>query len=513
MKSARLSTCLALILAFSSIARAADTPTWPERYVNNKPDKDDLILPMPCGGSMAFRKVAIPSSGVLDDYKVTLGDHDDARAYIENAHVAYISAPFTDPKEKSERYYYLGKYEVTALQYAAMSGGACPKVDDDGWLPAVNVTWAEAASMAEHYSDWLLKNAAAKLPKVDGASAFTRLPTEAEWEYAARGGMSVSQSDFQARLPPMNGPPSGYIWYGASESSNRQLNVTGLLKPNPLGLYDMLGNVAELTMDPFRLDRVGRPHGRAGGFVKRGGDYRTPLEQISSGSREEFSPTDQKGSRREPTTGFRLALVAPSLTSRAELQQVQADWTKLAQTPPEQEDLGRDQADPVAEAKTLAEHADNPEMKRRLSNLAQVIETNIATRNEERERAAREALRSAVFGGRRFAQHFAALDRCTKLLALSDDAKARYKDACDRENQDYAFDSNAYIELITRVSAEYPTTILKAQSDVLVSELNGLGLKDAAATVGRVRDDVEVVRNKGSDAKATIINGWRAAIK
>lgn len=504
---------LALLLFASAQAEAADPAAWPERYVNNKPAKDDLTLPMPCGGSMVFRKIVVPSSGPLDDYKVTLGDHDDERAYIENAHTAYISAPFTAAAEKGERFYYLGKYEVTALQFAAMTDSSCPKVDDDGWLPKVDVSWAEASLMAEHYSEWLMKNAKDRLPSADGVPGFVRLPTEAEWEYAARGGTAVSQTDFQARLPPMDGPPAGYLWYGGTDSSNNQLNVTGLLKPNPLGLYDMLGNVAEMTIDPFRLDRVGRPHGRAGGFVKRGGDYRTPLDQISSGLRAEFSPLDQKGVRREATTGFRLVLVAPSLTSRAELKDIQDAWAKLASAPPPEEDLGRDLADPVAEAKNLAEHSDGPEMKRRLLNLAQVIETNIATRNEERERAAREALRSAVFGGRRFADHFAALDRCKKLMALSDDAKARYKDACAREDQDFDFDSSAYVELATRIAAEYPASILKQQSDVLTAELNGLGLKDAAATVGHVRDDVETIRAKGSDAKTKVIEGWRKAAK
>ena len=141
------------------------------------------------------------------------------------------------------------------------------------------------------------------------------------------------------------------------ESSTRELNEVGLLKPNPLGLHDMLGNVAELTMEPFRLDRVGRPHGRAGGFIKRGGDYRTPLAALHSGLREEFVPLDKAGARREPTTGFRLALVAPALTGLDQLAEVRKDWATLAAQQSQKEALGRDQSDPVAEAKVLAEAA------------------------------------------------------------------------------------------------------------------------------------------------------------
>ncbi|MCW5699652.1 MAG: SUMF1/EgtB/PvdO family nonheme iron enzyme, partial [Rhodospirillales bacterium] len=234
---------------------------WPAEYYNPSPADDDIVLAMPCGGAMTFRKIAIPNEGPLNDYPIMVGGTDDGRGFAENIHPAYIAGSFGE--NGAERYYLLGKYEVNRLQYAAINE-SCLKPELSLRLPQVNVSWFDAVNGADRYSRWLRTNAADSLPKDGKESGFVRLPTEVEWEFAARGGTAVSPADFRERVFPTPEGLARYVWSASTESSNRTLQFGGLLKPNPLGLHDILGNVDEIVLEPFRLNRLDRLHGQAG---------------------------------------------------------------------------------------------------------------------------------------------------------------------------------------------------------------------------------------------------------
>jgi len=72
-----------------------------------------------------------------------------------------------------------------------------------------------------------------------------RLPTEAEWEWAARAGSE--------EVRPIK--PKDFCWY--NKNSKGELNEVGLKKPNAWGLYDMMGNIGEFTLSPWQFELLG----------------------------------------------------------------------------------------------------------------------------------------------------------------------------------------------------------------------------------------------------------------
>ncbi len=258
-------SCLMLLLAFE--AHAQD---WPARYVNPKPLPDDFILPMPCGGAMVFRPVPVPADGLLGDRRVTLGGADERFVFSEGSRQVHLAGSFGGgPGGHS---LYLGKYEVTADQYRTLTEPSCPTPSNSGRLPKTALAWSEAMEFAALYTEWLHAHAPDRLPSEDGVRAFLRLPSEAEWEYAARGGAAVGEGEFLAERFPMPEGIQNYVWFGSPASSDFKLQPAGLLKPNPAGLHDMLGNAGEFVLDPYSLAKGSRLHGQLGGLTVKGGD-------------------------------------------------------------------------------------------------------------------------------------------------------------------------------------------------------------------------------------------------
>lgn len=500
---------LAASLLTMGPAMAQAPKPWPEVMFNPKPTAGDFTLPMPCGGAMTFRRIDVPSDNPLDDRRIILGAADPKFAPIENSRGDYIAGGFTDAKKKNQKFYYLGKYEVTQLQYVSLAS-PCPAVTPEGRLPKVEVTWAEAVSFAAQWNAWLVKNAADKLPKEDGAPGFVRLPTEAEWEYAARGGLALSEADFQLPVFPMTGTPAEYVWYQGTESANNQLNVIGLLKANPLGLHDMLGNAGEFVLDPFRLNKLSRMHGQAGGNLVKGGDYRTPLADIRSAARVEYPPTDARGERRSPTTGFRLALVPPSLTSTQRYAQIRELWTELPQTMGTA--LAPQQDDPIKEVDALANATEDQKVKARIQNLATVIKANIQTRNEQRDRAARSELRAASFLRvmlqSDYRSKIALRREQLKLQSLSAQLKQQIQQQLEKDEQAFMANVQVYIDNAVRVASEYPEPVTTAQAEILKRELEARQQGVQASAVDVFAAHVAQVRSgKRLESKA-IMEGF-----
>jgi hypothetical protein len=427
--------------------------TWDTKFFNPKPVEDDVILPMPCEGSMAFRKVLVPLDKPLDDLKVTLGSDSGDLRYLEQAHPAFIAGSFTTDKPAPGRYYLMAKYELTELQYQAVMTESCPRPSMKLMSPQVSVSWFEAMQFSDKYNVWLRKNALEALPKEDKVPGFVRLPTEVEWEFAVRGGNSVSPTDFRATMYPMADGMNKHVWFAGSQSSNGKLQVTGLLQPNSLGLHDMLGNADEMMFESFRFNKVDRFHGQAGGYVVRGGNYTTAEADMRTSWRQEQIYYRGAEPNRLRTSGFRLALVAPSLTSVDRGKVIEASWAKLG--------AGGDAPTGVAQAPGAATQAPAPTTVERLGSLLsglkddklkhelETVRTELRASNQMRDEQRSLAIRSALQQGafacsllKREADFYeplakiyerdcsktvglddSALGRCTKLKTVNDDRK------------------------------------------------------------------------------------------
>lgn len=197
-------------------------------------------------------------------------------------------------REVSVRAFRMSRFEVTAGQYAtfaAHTGRTHAAVAPEGAsLPAINVSWDDA----QEFIVWLNALSGERY----------RLPSESEWEYAARAGSAAA------------------YWWGDAFAAER-VNGTGIhgqdrwleaapvgqLAANPFGLYDMLGNVWEWTADCYLPDYTGAPAdgtARVGepacGRVLRGGSWSDTALWLRTATRNWF-----ESGERFDYIGFRLA--------------------------------------------------------------------------------------------------------------------------------------------------------------------------------------------------------------
>ncbi|MEQ1744062.1 MAG: SUMF1/EgtB/PvdO family nonheme iron enzyme [Saprospiraceae bacterium] len=220
--------------------------------------------------------------------------------------------------------FYLGKTEVTFDEYEAFCTATDrDKPSDSNWgrgkRPAINVSWLDAVA----YCNWLSERQ--NLKKVYTISGETvtadwsaegyRLPTEAEWEYAARGGgKRVRFGNGKDVADPaeinFDGSASYKTAYSRTGEYRQKTMPAGSFSPNGLGLHDMSGNVWEWCWDwygtyPTRSET--NPIGpSSGGFrVLRGGSWSRDPAVVRAAGRDSNGPSFRVGSM-----GFRLARAA-----------------------------------------------------------------------------------------------------------------------------------------------------------------------------------------------------------
>ncbi|MGB5833830.1 MAG: SUMF1/EgtB/PvdO family nonheme iron enzyme [Thiohalocapsa sp.] len=199
----------------------------------------------------------------------------------------------------------LGSYEVTFAEWdACVADGGCePISDDEGWgrdlRPVINVSWQQT----REYLRWLNKSC--------GKSGF-RLPTEAEWEYAARAGTTTPFSTGECISTDQANFDGTFEYGNCPQPTNLDLHQTqpvGSYEPNPWGLHDMHGNVNEFVADCWNESYEGAPNdgsawleGQCARRVLRGGSWYGDSGYLRSAYRCRSGPAFS-----HRTIGFRLA--------------------------------------------------------------------------------------------------------------------------------------------------------------------------------------------------------------
>ncbi len=200
--------------------------------------------------------------------------------------------------------FWMGKFPVTQRLWQSVMGNNPSKFKGER-RPAERVSWNDAQDFLQKLN--ALPEVQVFISRLDPSGTEFRLPTEAEWEYAARGGIHSQGYNYAG-----SDRAKQVAWH--HDNSDNETHEVGLLLPNELGLCDMSGNIWDWCQDWFSSEYYSECHHQglvensqgpdSGEYrILRGGGWFATPQRCRAVIRINYLPKD-----RRDNIGFRLVL-------------------------------------------------------------------------------------------------------------------------------------------------------------------------------------------------------------